>query len=602
MRIRSCFFFKVLTRNAPSTNDASLPLPPQAVLMICGIILMGVLMWIGVAFLLLQQRKRILKDAAKGIDPWKSQWGVWPNIRGFKRAVKVYEKKWVHAGGGDAKYHDGKRSHGKDKKSKREKGARRRSGRMLASAYRKLPWWGSPQGEKPTLPDVQDLERVSKWLARYHGIEQPENDTKSDRKPEKKATESGTESGSDSGTATPSQHSRPQSFKQETSQVTVTKESTDITKDQQEKTTWSSQKSTSQITALHASEELKTQTSRVHTSYANIEDSNAGQFPSNDDEYMRKMLIRRDSIFLSPEPRPAGPNIRQEPKYLKETSKVQWLPNGPYYSSGEDTRPYSTSVREQNTSTTTSGMTYSRTETTPSSSASTESGSTTASNTNTSWRTNPDDSDYTSSDDTSGSYSSEDSEGSSLSTVATTHKGAQNTVGEISTSVEIEEATDVSRLAVVKANAGDSDAAVSDVPTGPGFIQKVIGFFGKMKPPKPYPRRPSAWQTTTSTAQSVPGAGGLHRPFSHKFLINRLETWSRNRGVEHNMDDGVMEIAGTSRGKGVLQQRYERGAGGQSGRTTATHSRAADESSWMSTDLSEKTPYNEYSSSKQQSK
>ncbi|KAK3797564.1 hypothetical protein RRG08_054592 [Elysia crispata] len=564
--------------------------PYEAVLMIGGIVLVGVLMWIGVAYLLLHQRKRILRDAAKGVDPRTLQWGMFPNNQGFKRAVKLYDKKWARVGGGDAEISSNKKLRN-EKKTKPYLEYKRQ--KMMFKANKKLWWWTNPRGEKLIPPDEEDLERVEKWLERYHGTEHLTKDQASKTSKFEQAyykNETRDSSGKfnpdddvEDDTKITGQNKSSWSFNQETVK-TMALPSTEFiaSQGQQEKLHWPSEDPIGQEGTSLAIGTRETSTLISHTMVdqsihqAKIQQS-IGRFLSND-----SMPIRKDTIYLHPEPRSKCQDIRMVPKCLRETSRVKWIRDRMYRSS-EIQKPNSKTTIENITSTSTSA-TISNPDSTVSSSSSTSSGSSTVTYTNTSWRTNNQESVYTSSEESTYSSSSEDvgetSEGSSVSTMVTSQKD-QNAVGDIPPFFETG----------LGANAKPYMKNIREETTSnerdpPGLLQRFYRMFRRKKKnseqEKSYPDQ--------TTVRSIPGAGGLLRPFSNKFLINRLETWERNRGMEVNINDGMMEVTST-KSKRINQDLR---------RTGPSKKISMDnDSSWVTTDLSDKYNKRYYSTSKQ---
>ncbi|GFS24721.1 multiple epidermal growth factor domains protein 11 [Elysia marginata] len=555
--------------------DSEVP-PMQAVLMIGGIAFLGVLMWIGVAYLLLQQRKRILKDAAKGIDPRYSQWGMFPNMRSFRRAVRLYDQKWANQGGGDTETSDESES-SEDENTNIENENKRK--RMLDKARKKLWSWTNFKGEKLKPPNEVDLERVSKWLARHHGIQHPTKSESSrvalvDKIQSKNET---TESSSisedlksdlEGDTKCTTQDTFAAGQNPETNETIGAGVSTEIntSQDQQENTI-------THTSTTRPASEGQTSVVRVVSSCERV---CVGNVP-----------IRADTIYLSPEPQPGGPKTMAGIKYLKETTRVKWMSNEAY-GPRKDNRLGSTSSKEPISSTATS-TSSSKPESTSSTSSSASSDSSTVTNTNTSWRTR-DDSDSSTSDDTSDSSSSEEesdtSEGTSQSTKVTTRKDLSG-MEEFSFPFK----NRLTFAAVSDKKTGeDEDTTVEEEPEAPTFFQRLAGIF-KRKPKNPEQNEPSPGLAVTGLSNS--GAGGLPRPFSNKFLINRLETWNRNKGLEVRMNDGVMEVASSKN-----QRKIQGKAKELAGQSASIRSKRCEDSSYESTDLSDKTHHKTYSTSK----
>ncbi|RUS81449.1 hypothetical protein EGW08_010789 [Elysia chlorotica] len=569
----------------------------EAVLLIGGIILTGVLMWIAVAYLLLHQRKRILKEAAKGIDPRTSQWGMFPNNRAFQRAVKLYDQNLAYIGGGDAvavtqtKIRKGKT------KQPNVKNKRRKIDFRIS---KKLWWWTYPRGEKLKPPDEEEIERVAKWLAQHHGGKHSSRDSGS------KGTEiEGFYFKNETGEITEESHSNDaknsvnngshHSFKQEITTKTSAEVSTEIStiQEQQENLQLPTETPTGQeevnlTIGTQQSVETTSLKSQSQQSQCEVSQTNDGQYLHQDQSKLAigvsfsnelvgndKLPIRSDTIYLHPEPS-KSPNIK-EPECLKDTSRVRWFRNKIYSPNGNK-KPGAASSKEKTSSTYTSSATVSRSYSSTSTSSYTSSGSSTMSDTNTSrWR-NQDESDYTTSDVTTSSSSSEDEmgtlEGSSLSTLATRQKD-QSFIGDKPTCY----ATGSRAIAKPAMKTTEVNTTSDELET-PGILQKIYGVFSRKKK-NPEQGKPNLSLQNTN---SIPGAGGLPRPFSNKFLINRLETWTRNRGLEVNINDGVMEVASSK------NQRMSRSPwrAGFSKRTKGRKVRQDYASSWITTDQSDK--------------
>ncbi|GFN80390.1 multiple epidermal growth factor-like domains 11 [Plakobranchus ocellatus] len=539
----------------------------EALLMISGILLFGVLMWIGVAYLLFHQRRRILKDATKGIDPRISQWGMFPNSMIFHRAVRLYDRNRAKLGGGDATLSSTRNRKDKSKRPLHSGDRKKRKRKkMLSRAFKRgsnFPWWIKSEAEKPSLPSAVEMEIVSKWLSLYHGIEQP-NKNEEDVRIDESAKNYKTHSSNNSA------------------------RSTDIDKAQSKTTlvlecdeTATAQKRTDDQIVMMKDETAQSSEAPINDgapllcstqSLAVVPSQELTQkIPSSEHE-ITTVPARKDSIFLSPKAHPRGSSAEGMPKYRKETSRVQWIRDKFACSSG--TTQSNSESSKGHSEMTESSTTGSRTETTRSSSSTITS------------RYTVSDTDISSSDDATESYSSdvsdeEASEDSSLSTVITTQRN-ENRLEQESTFSNMDD------LSVVESKKEDTDTDASETGTVvPSLLQKFIGAFKKNKPNSQLMQIDTAPQ---HFVPSVPGAGGLPRPYSHKFLITRLETWSRNRGIEVIPNDGMLEVADN------LNLEKSHGPGFELSRVP--ENKATRESSWVSTDETEGTQSKRDNSSK----
>lgn len=567
----------------------------QAVLMIAGIALLGVLMWIGVAYLLLQQRKKILRDAAKGINPEHSQWVMVPGSRGYRRAVNLYNKKWAHLGGGDAEAPYKEKEKEENKEKKREK--------MLLRARKKLKSWTFAK-KKLKPPNEIELYQVSKWLAQNHGIKPRIGDversyasdmdkalsemetTESSSETERSESEYGNNIDSDTPILNPGS-----SETAAAGQTTQTYTIEGATENAEMPCSISKgQDGTSLVTFFPnpttENQEAGQLTNTEPSLTQGMSQTSEGQTSNQEPVFIGNMQLRADTIYLNPKPQPGGPELKREPKYLKETTRVKWLSTGLGSSSSKE--PLSSSS---------SSSSSSRPEATSSTSSSSSSGSSTLTNTNTSYRTKSDESGSTTSSDTSGSSSSEEEssswEGTSQSTKITARKDERAIEENISLSFGNQQVSASS--AEIKTESIENNMAAE-----PGFFQKLAGLF-RRKPKSPEELQTEPQTDPLTANESITGAGGLPRPYSDKFLINRLETWHRNRGLEVKVNDGMMEVADRKNkrlNQAQCQGRDETRADGPSVSSKTRTSTTTEESSWVSLDVSDRAHHKSYDTSK----